>query len=58
MTRAPYLRLVPPCPPPRVEVRIIAYERHVPRARSFQLSQRDLDALIAHAERLEARCAG
>ena len=53
--RPPHLRLVPPASPPRVEVRIIAYERHVPRARSFQLTHRALDELIAHAERLGAR---
>ena len=48
------LRLVSAAPPPpRVEVRIIAYERHVPRARSFQLTHRDLDWLVAEAVRLE-----
>lgn len=48
--RPPHLRLVPPA---LVEVRIIAYERHVPRARSFRLSKDAFDRVIETAERLE-----
>jgi hypothetical protein len=65
MTGAPFprhshLRLVPAPPPPRprrVEARIVVSAARLPigRSRAFRLSDFDLERLIAHAERLEAR---
>jgi hypothetical protein len=54
--RAPHLRLVPPCPPRRIEVRLTAIAGLYPYGgvtRSFQLTHRDLAVLIDTAERLE-----
>jgi hypothetical protein len=53
--RAPHLRLVPPCPPRRIEVRISAYDRHAPfgRSRMLKLTEPDLARLVEAAQRLE-----
>lgn len=56
----PHLRLVPPSPPPRpgrIEVWISGADKRTPigRTRPFRLSDSDLERLITHAERLEAR---
>ena len=53
--RAPHLRLVPPCPPRRIEVRSSAYDRHAPfgRSRMLKLTEPDLARLIETAIELE-----
>jgi hypothetical protein len=55
-----HLRLVEPPPPQvrrRYETRIVVSAARMPigRTRPFRLSEGDLERLIAHAERLEAR---
>jgi len=60
MTGAPHLHLVPAPPPPRPrrhEARIVVSAARLPilRSRIFSLAERDIDELIAHAERMERR---
>lgn len=59
MTGAPTppARIAPPPRPRHLEVRLHVLDGRTPygRSRAFHLSDFDLERLIAHAERLEAR---